>query len=256
MRDFRLLLRFAGLILMSLLMPLSADAQERESFAIMDLEGRGISAVEAQALTDRLNSLVVRTGKVTVVERGAMQAILQEQDFQLSGCTSDECAVEVGQLLGVTKMVAGSIGKLGSTYSIDLRIIDVSTGKIAKSIIRDYRGEIDGLLAEMAVVALELVAGESQPEPVAARPEVQPPVQAQPEPPPVAQQQQPRQQPARERVEESPAEEPAPARGGRGILWLLLGAAAIGGALAIAPGGTGPPGDEATVGLPPAVPSP
>ena len=230
-------------------MPLPTEAQERESFAVMDLEGGGISAREAQALTDRLRSLIVRTGKVTVVERGAMQAILQEQDFQLSGCTSDECAVEVGQLLGVTTMVAGSIGKIGSTYSIDLRTIDVGTGKIALSIIRDYRGEIDGLLAEMAVVAIELVGGVTQPEPVAAQPEPQPQIQPEPEPPPVAQQ-----QPARERAQESPADEPAEARGSRGLLWLLLGAAAIGGALAIAPGGTGPPGDEATVGLPPAVP--
>lgn len=133
-------------------------AQQAESIAVLDLEGRGISATEAASLTDRLRSQLVRTGKVTVVERGQMQQILGEQDFQLTGCTSNECAVEIGQMLGVTSMVAGSIGKIGSTYTIDLRTIDMGTGEITGSIMRDYRGEIDGLIAEMGLIAKELVA--------------------------------------------------------------------------------------------------
>ena len=131
--------------------------QDRDSYAVLDIEGRGISIIEANSLTDRLRSYMVQTNVVTVVERGAMQQILQEQDFQLSGCTSDECAVEVGQLLGVTKMVSGSIGKFGETYTIDLKIVDVESGAIERSVIRDYRGELDGLLGEMNNVAHELV---------------------------------------------------------------------------------------------------
>lgn len=131
--------------------------QDRDSYAVLDIEGRGISIIEANSLTDRLRSYMVQTNVVTVVERGAMQQILQEQDFQLSGCTSDECAVEVGQLLGVTKMVSGSVGKFGATFTIDLKIVDVETGEIERSVIRDYRGELDGLLGEMNTVAHELV---------------------------------------------------------------------------------------------------
>ncbi|MCH8024071.1 MAG: PEGA domain-containing protein [Candidatus Marinimicrobia bacterium] len=126
--------------------------------------------MEAASLTDRLRSELVRTGRVTVVERGQMEQVLAEQDFQLSGCTSNDCAVEVGQLLGVTIMLAGSIGKVGSTFSIDLRTIDVQTGRIVSSLIRNYRGEIDGLLDEMGFVAgelVELLAAESGEEPPA-----------------------------------------------------------------------------------------
>ena len=132
-------------------------SQIGESLAILDLEGRGISTIEAASLTDRLRTALVRIGAVTVVERGQMQQVLKEQDFQLTGCTSDECAVEVGQLLGVSTMVAGSIGKVGSTYSIDIRTIDVGTGKITHSMFRDYRGEVDDLLGIMPEIAKELV---------------------------------------------------------------------------------------------------
>ncbi len=145
-------------LVLVLLIGSSALAQVNESFAILDLKGRGISALEAASLTDRLRSELVNTGKVNIVERGQMEAILAEQNFQLLGCTSDECAVEVGQLLGVNKMVAGSVGKVGSTYSIDIRIINVETGKIIRSVTRDYTGKIDNLLAEMKAIAQDIVS--------------------------------------------------------------------------------------------------
>ncbi|MFC1481780.1 CsgG/HfaB family protein [Candidatus Neomarinimicrobiota bacterium] len=132
-------------------------SQVDESIAVMDLDGRGISNSEVLSLTDRLRTALVRTGKATVVERSQMQQVMAEQDFQMTGCTTNECAIEIGQLLGVTRMVAGSIGKVGSTFSIDLRIIDIQTGRILESYARDYRGEIDGLLNEMTSIAGLLV---------------------------------------------------------------------------------------------------
>ena len=235
------------LILLCKFSGMSLQAQTRESFAIMELEGRGISAVEAQALTDRLSSLIVRTGKVTVVERGQIAAVLQEQDFQLAGCTSDECAVEIGQLLGVTKIVAGSIGKLGSTYSMDVRVIDVETGKISNSIIRDYRGEIDGLLAEIAHVAREIVdfeVGSPEARELLQQPLTTPAIgQPTSRPPPVL------------TVENAGGPQK---KGGRGLLWVALGlAAAGGGAYALTLGGDTPAagGEEVTIGLPPGVPT-
>lgn len=132
-------------------------AQDKESVAVLDLEGRGISAIEAATLTDRMRSELVKTGSVTMVERGQMQSILSEQDFQMTGCTSDECAVEIGQLLGVTLMIAGSIGKIGNTYTVDVRTINIGTGQIQSTMTRDYRGEIDGLLREIEHISWDLV---------------------------------------------------------------------------------------------------
>lgn len=149
-----------AVIILSIIALSSISAQEYQSIAVLDFEGRGISASEVGSLTDRLRSELVKTARVRVVERGQMQQILAEQDFQLAGCTSSECAVEIGQFLGVTTMVAGSIGRVGSTYSIDIRTIDVQTSAIVQSITRDYRGRIDGLLAEMVRVAWALVGAE------------------------------------------------------------------------------------------------
>lgn len=135
------------------------SAQVQESIAVLNLEGTGISQSEAAGLTDRFRTDLVRTNLVTVVERGQMESILAEQDFQLTGCTSEECAVEIGQLLGVTSMVAGTIGKIGSTYIIDIRMIDVKTGQIRMSLKKDYRGEVDGLIPIITSLADELAGG-------------------------------------------------------------------------------------------------
>ncbi|MBA7597156.1 hypothetical protein ES703_04152 [subsurface metagenome] len=140
-----------------LFLPAILSAQRSESLAVLDLEGRGISAGETASLTNRLRSELVKTGAVTVVERGQMNQILEEQDFQMTGCTSDECAVEVGQLLGVSQMIAGSIGKLGNTFLLDVRIINVETGAIIETMTRDYRGEIEGLIKEIESVAWDIV---------------------------------------------------------------------------------------------------
>ena len=147
-------LQVCGLLL---ILSTAMSAQDKESVAVLDLEGRGISAMEAATLTDRMRSELVKTGAVTVVERGQMQEILSEQDFQLTGCTSDECAVQIGELLGVTTMFAGSIGKIGNTYTIDIRTIDVQRGSIINTMTRDYLGEIDGLLREIERMAWSMV---------------------------------------------------------------------------------------------------
>jgi len=88
--------------------PVKVQSQDLINVAVLDLEGRGISALEAATLTDRLRSEMVSVGAFQVVERGQMEMILQEQGFQQTGCSSAECAVEVGKLLGVSKMITGN----------------------------------------------------------------------------------------------------------------------------------------------------
>ena len=132
-------------------------AAGKETVAILDFEGRGISQMEAQTLTDRLMSEMVNTNAVIMVERNQMEEIMQEQGFQQSGCTTSECAAEVGALLGVQNMVSGSFGKLGNSYTIDAKMFSVSTGGTIRSVSKTYKGEVDGLLNIIEIVAWELV---------------------------------------------------------------------------------------------------
>ena len=102
-------------------------------------------------------SEMVSTDAVIMVERNQMAEILEEQGLQQAGCTSGECAAEVGALLGVQNMVSGSFGKLGTTYTIDAKMFSVETGATIRTSSKEYKGEVDGLLPIIQVVAWELV---------------------------------------------------------------------------------------------------
>jgi TolB-like protein len=98
-------------------------AQESQTtLAILDFEGRGINSLEAATLTDRFTSEVGKTKAMRLVDRTMVEEILTEQGFQQTGCTTDECAVEVGAMLGVQFMISGAIGKLGDTFTIDAKM--------------------------------------------------------------------------------------------------------------------------------------
>ena len=126
--------------------------------AVIDFKGNNISEGECRALTDRLRAELFNTKHYKVIEREMMEEIIKEQGFQQSGCSTDECMVEVGKLIGVEKIVGGSISKVGRTYSVSSRIVSVETGKILKGATYDYKGEIDELLTTgMKMVAYELI---------------------------------------------------------------------------------------------------
>lgn len=151
-------------------------AEGKQTVAILDFDGRGISQMEAATLTDRLMSEMVSTNAVIMVERNQMKEILEEQGLQQSGCTSAECAAEVGALLGVQSMISGSFGKLGNTFTIDAKMFSVETGQTTRSVSKTYKGEVDGLLPIIEIVAWELV-GLQAPADLLAKAGVKPPEQ-------------------------------------------------------------------------------
>jgi len=128
---------------------------QKTTAAVMDLEAKeGVSAGVAASLSDYLRVQLINTQKFDIVTRENMEEVLKEQKFQLSGCTSRECVVQVGQLLGVRRMFAGVITKIGATYVVTLKIIDVESGKIGKAETEECaKCEEDALLVSMRNIA-------------------------------------------------------------------------------------------------------
>ena len=134
-------------------------AQNPIALAVMDLDAEGISASENRIISTRLRSELTETKKFTVVEREKVEEILKEQGFQLSGCTSNECAVQAGKLIGVKYIAVGSIGKLGAIFTINLRLINVETGVVVKTAVEDCRCRIDKVLTHAVKRAAQKLAG-------------------------------------------------------------------------------------------------
>lgn len=136
---------------------LTAQLTTKPSVAVLDFEARGIPDYEAETLTERFRTEIATTKAVQLVDRKLLQKILEEQGLQQSGCTTDECVAEVGQLLGAQFMVNGSVGRVGESYAIDAKMVSVTTGVAVRSKSVSYEGEISGLLNEMEILAWEIV---------------------------------------------------------------------------------------------------
>ncbi len=128
---------------------------EKINIAVLELNGNGIDETDLIGLSNRLRTELFKTGEFTVIERSQMDLILQEQGFQQSGCTSSECAVDIGQMLNVQKMVAGSIDKVGNVYVADVRLIDVQSGEISRAASEDC---IDCSIGQVLVNSLKNVS--------------------------------------------------------------------------------------------------
>jgi len=108
---------------------------QRTSVAVIELLNVGIPSHFSTLLSDALRAEMFKYDKYKVLNRENMKDIMGEQAFQASGlCQDDQCYADMGEVLGVEKIVTGSIGKLGSTYSLTIKMIDVETGESEKII--------------------------------------------------------------------------------------------------------------------------
>jgi len=136
-------------ILVIVCFALSAVTWASETAAVMTLKNNGgLSDGEVNIMTERVDYSVAQSTKFTLISRTDIDEILKEQGFQQSGaCANKSCLVEVGQLLAVKNIISGSIGKMGSIYSISLKMYDVQTGEIKAQIVEDFKGSKEELLS-------------------------------------------------------------------------------------------------------------
>ena len=137
----------------------SLFAQEKKSIAVLELNPAGVSNVESQILSDRLRSELFNSGKFIVLERDKINEILNEQGFQQSGCSTNECAIEIRNLIGVGHMVAGNIGNLADMYILTIRLIDVETGRVLQTATQDCKCPITSVLTQSIKIAADQLSG-------------------------------------------------------------------------------------------------
>jgi LPXTG-motif cell wall-anchored protein len=162
------LIRFIlAIFLISVFAP-AAFAQEnvlqkkKMNIAVLEFEPRGgVSKEDAASLSDAFQGQIIETGEFIVVDRNRIKAILNEQGFQQSeACSQVECIVEVGKILRVEKMFAGTIGKVGKIYTINIQLIDIATAQIMQNKSRRHDGAIEELLTDIIPeLAAEMAKG-------------------------------------------------------------------------------------------------
>ncbi len=127
-------------------------SQDKATLAIVDFEEQNVSAMDARVITGFLRTAFVNAKKYRIVDRNNMERILEEQQFQMSGCTTSECAVKLGKLLNVKQLIIGSISNLMNIFYISANVVDVETGEIIISKIESCKlpEELVGCMRKLA----------------------------------------------------------------------------------------------------------
>ncbi|MDP3244245.1 MAG: DUF1566 domain-containing protein [bacterium] len=137
--------------------------------AVFDFEVTTSDKGIARPLTESVRREIVLSGKYKVIDRGNMEKILGEQKLQMSGCVTGECIVEAGQLLGVGKLISGTVSMVGKTYYLTLSLISVKTGEIENVAEDTCKCEVDELIGSTKRLAKKLL-GEKVEQPAATEP--------------------------------------------------------------------------------------
>lgn len=98
-------------------------------------------------ITDKISEELVKSGKYTVLDRASVEQVLKEKEFQLSsGLVKTEEIRKAGEYLGADFVVAARASKVGNTYFVSARMIDVKTGAITSQTSVELPGDLDVLL--------------------------------------------------------------------------------------------------------------
>jgi len=138
----------------------------RLSIAVMPFETKGQAQQFEFTLMEKLITQLVNLRRFRVIERGAMDQVMNEQALGMSGMVDEETAVEVGKLAGADVIVVGSINIAEGFGKVSARGIDTETAEtiVAKE---SQTGEpsmsnLESLVENVAILiynALPLVEG-------------------------------------------------------------------------------------------------
>lgn len=134
----------------------ASSAREKVAIAVLDFEAKNVNQQNAEAVADLLRTELFNTGSFKVVERAKIQRILEEQRFQMSGVTDTDQAAQIGRLLNVNKIMVGSVTKLGQTFVINTRIVDVQSGLVTLAEASECRGGEEQLPTAITELALKI----------------------------------------------------------------------------------------------------
>ena len=99
----------------------------RLSLAVMRLVAKGEAEVYGDLLSDKMITQLVNLRRFRVVERSALDKILQEQALDVSGVVDEATAVQIGKVAGADAIVLGSVTVADRFGKVSARVISVET---------------------------------------------------------------------------------------------------------------------------------
>lgn len=136
------------------MMCLAALSMQAQRCAVLEFRaGTGVAQSQVEGLSD-IFLTYFRPAGYTMIERTQIDKVIDEQRFQRSNITESQM-VRIGQILNVSKIVAGTVNIVMGQYNVDIRVINVESGTIAATegatfATSSYRSSMQSLAQKLA----------------------------------------------------------------------------------------------------------
>ena len=139
---------FLIILIISITTFVNAGDGSKTRIAVLDFDvkSKNIDEEAGSVLADAFGYQLHQFQCYDVINRDYMRKILEEQGFLVSGATIADDAEVLGKILDVQKLVTGSLGKIGSTFTLKIVLVDVITAREEHSEFESAKGKIDAVL--------------------------------------------------------------------------------------------------------------
>lgn len=112
-------------------------AQSAPLAAVLHIDTKGLNFDPVQ-MGNLVRVEFEKIGAYRVLDRYDLEYLVEKNGIKAEKCYGAICLTEIGKLLGVEKILSGTVELAGDMILVQFRLIDVQQGKIEKSIIRQY----------------------------------------------------------------------------------------------------------------------
>ena len=117
----------------------SAMVQQKK-MAFQRLLKSGLSMEDAETYSMHLQIALTEATQWEVMDFSVTKSLLRERGGN-EECSKVQCATVNGQLLSVDYMCFGTIETIGKTFSLNVQICDVNTGRIVANVSKFFKGK-------------------------------------------------------------------------------------------------------------------
>lgn len=115
----------------------------------------------AELLTARVMEAAEAAGTYPLVERERLLAILKELNLGSSGLADEATGLRLGRLVGARLMLFGAYQVVASQMRVDLRLVEVETGRVRKAASKTVSaGDLSGWFEGAAAATRQLLSPE------------------------------------------------------------------------------------------------
>lgn len=138
----------------------TATPEKKQTIAVWDLENLSPSGAVQMDLGNIISARIieaVQQGGYSTIEREKLEIALRELNLGSSSLADSSTRLRIGKITGAKWMIFGAYQVIADKMRLDLRLVDVETGRIVKTSEKTAAGgDLSGWLKAAEVAAKEL----------------------------------------------------------------------------------------------------